>query len=424
VGPAAGSGSSSEVPPGQPFIADPQHDEAAYLFDQTQLRSYNIAIASADLAKLDSDPWAEQYVPAMLEFEGKAYGPFAVRYKGSFGAFEPPCTFGSKGAAKSGKCSIKLSFNETSDAGRFFGLKKLNLHAMGLDSSMLHERLGYSLYRDMNIPASRAVHARVYINGALEGLFAVVEQVDGRFTRARFGDGGEGNLYKEIWPMHDGSAPYAAALETHVKDPQVRRMVAFKAAVDQHTPSALGGFIDRAYVMRYSAVDRVMMNDDGAFHFWCGGDAIGNNPNDFGNHNYYWYEQQNDGPFWLLPWDLDVAFNASTDAHIKVRWDESAACECVEEASSFQKPSSCDALVQSLVAWKSDYDADVDAFLAGPFADDAIDAKLDAWLPQMDAAVRESAGIMGAPDYGSWQAGVAELRSTIASAREHRGFAY
>src|SRR4029077_10309475 len=77
-------------PPLPEIIAEPM-DEATYIFDQTKIRTYNLTIAPADLATLNANPEAEMYVPGMLEFEGKTYGPLSVRYKGSVGAWRPPC---------------------------------------------------------------------------------------------------------------------------------------------------------------------------------------------------------------------------------------------------------------------------------------------------------------------------------------------
>jgi hypothetical protein len=45
-------------------------DEASFLFDPQQLRTYNIIIAEADLASINAQPSSEKLVPAMLEFEG------------------------------------------------------------------------------------------------------------------------------------------------------------------------------------------------------------------------------------------------------------------------------------------------------------------------------------------------------------------
>jgi hypothetical protein len=112
-------------------------DEASLVFDAALVRSYELEVAEADLASIDARPSEERYVPAMLTFEGRRYGPIGVRYKGSVGAFFAPCTAstipGSRTGPKVGKCSMKLAFDELDDEARFFGLKKLNLHAMGRD---------------------------------------------------------------------------------------------------------------------------------------------------------------------------------------------------------------------------------------------------------------------------------------------------
>jgi hypothetical protein len=69
-------------------------DDAAYLFDQGALRTYNLIVAEADLAIIDANPMTEQWVTGMLEFEDKQYGPLGIRYKGSVGAFLAPCMGG------------------------------------------------------------------------------------------------------------------------------------------------------------------------------------------------------------------------------------------------------------------------------------------------------------------------------------------
>lgn len=155
--------------------------------------------------------------------------------KGSVGGFLKPCTNADLGGVpgpKVGKCSIKLSFDEVDPEARFYGLKKLNLHSMNQDPSMMRDRLAYAMFRENGVPASRAVHARVMFNGKLQGLFIAVEQVDGRFTRSRFTEGGKGNLYKEIWPMHTDAAAYTNALVTNEDQmPSVQRMLDFHTAI-------------------------------------------------------------------------------------------------------------------------------------------------------------------------------------------------
>jgi spore coat protein H len=419
AGAQAGSGGQMSEPPAPELVTEPT-DEAAYIFDQAQLRTYDISIAAADLANIDAKPSAETWVPAKLKFEGATYGPLMVRYKGSAGSFKYPCTTSGPNDPKDGKCSIKIGFDEVDENARFFGLKKLNFHAMIQDASFLHDRLGYSLFRDHGVAASRAVHARVLINGKLEGLFIAVEQVDGRFTRARFGEGGEGNVYKEAWVTSDTQADYLDSLETNKRDnPNVQGMLDFQSAV--RARSDVTGFLDRDYILRYLAVDRVIIDDDGVLHFYCDPSS----PSYPGtSHNFYWYEASAGNRFWLIPWDLDLAFDATPFVHVNPAWSAAAACTCNQSEFGSQTPPSCDPFVKQLISWRSDYEREVERFLAGPFADVKVEQKLRTWIEQIRPAVIEAAGIKHAPTEREWNDAVGVLRGKIAAARQNRGYKY
>lgn len=408
-----------------PDVVEEPNDEANYVFDETQLRTYNLIVTVEDLASIDANPAAEAYIPAQMEHEGKTYGPYRMRYKGSGGAFEPPCTLAGATTTqtpKVGKCSIKVDF-DVDNGATFHGLKKLNFHSMNHDPSMMREHLAYGLYREMGIAAPRTAYARLLINGQLEGLFVLVEQIDGRFARARFGDGGHGNVYKEVWPVYSDPSIYMTALETNTKAPAVQGMLDFKAAADSGI-DAFTRMIDRDYLLRYMAVDRVTENDDGIFHFFCLAGAQGNNPGPFGNHNYYWYEGRAAQRFWLIPWDLDLVFEARIDDQIYPEWTTEALCKCGYPMFGIQRPASCDTIVKYLRSWLDDYNLAVDQFIAGPFAGAAVQQKLDMWSRQIRGVVMEAAGIGGAPTFAAWTLATSDLQSKIASAREHRGRAY
>lgn len=405
-------------------VAEPI-DDASALFDPSALLTYNIVIDPIELAKLDADPAAEQWAPAKLEVDGETL-EVGMRYKGSAGAFLYPCTsattLGVRTGPKVGKCSIKIGFDTFDPAGRFRGLKKLNFHSMNNDPSLLRDRLGYAMFRRFGVAAPRAQHARLLVNGQLEGLFVVVEQIDGRFTRSRFTEGGEGNLYKEVWPMHDAEDVYLAALESNRDEqPTAARMLALKVAA-QEGLEAVAALTDVDYQLRYVAADRVMINDDGAFHFWCYVLGQGNNPGATGNHNYYWYEAKTANRLWLVPWDMDSSFHATSFVHIDPEWRAGAPCAC--GGSPAQTPASCDPLVAGWASLGSDYEARVDDFIAGPFSPANVDEILAQTIELIADAVAESAKVGGAPQPAAWHAAVAELRTIVDDARKHRGYAY
>lgn len=121
---------------------------------------------------------------AMLEFEGQPWGAIRVRFKGhsSF-----------RFAADSLKRSLKLDFNDLEKGRSFFGLTKLNLNNNAMDPSQIREALAYYLFREGGVPAGRTAFAKVFItvpgqyNKAYAGLYTLVEQVDERFLKDRFG---------------------------------------------------------------------------------------------------------------------------------------------------------------------------------------------------------------------------------------------
>ena len=430
-GPDAGPGtnepdSAASRDPGKPVLApaldvttEPA-DDAVFVFDPNVVRSYDVIVDPAALEMANMQPSTEAWVPARIWFEGKQYGPYMMRYKGGAGSFRPPCTTEGYDGAKAGKCSFKLGFDEVDPELRFFGLKSLNFQSMNNDDSLLRERLGYSLFRDFGVAAPRATHARVSFNGVYEGLFALVEMIDGRFTRARFADGGEGNVYKEAWPDQDDPDFYLGQLRTNEdENPSVDGMLQLHAAVARGG-SAVSEFIDPAYTMRYLAVDRVITNDDGIFHFYCKLD--GSSPPR--NHNFYWYEAERGGQFWLIPWDLDQSFHATSWAHIAIEWSAPAACICTQVGVSAQSPASCDPMVSTFIEWLPDYEAQVDAFLSGPFAASKVDEKLETWADQLESAVDEASAAGRVPSVSHWRDAIEELQDEIASARQHRGAPY
>lgn len=129
-----------------------------------------------------------------------------IRYKGSKGSLEFCFSnaTGNEGSSKYNKrlckkLSIKLGFDTYKDDQRFYGMKKINLHAMMNDNSMMRECLAYNLYRAMGLEVPRCAHAKLFINGKYEGVYLAVEYVDSRFLKHHFDDK-DGVLFKEKWP--------------------------------------------------------------------------------------------------------------------------------------------------------------------------------------------------------------------------------
>ena len=378
---------------------DPPHP----VFDQTAVHEYRLEVDPADWQHINDTAYLEEYVPARLTYEGKTYEQVAIRFKGFRGSLYNCFLFDQNGAAIARLCdklSLKLSFDEYDENGRFFGLRKLNFHAMNNDPSRLRERLAYFLFRRFGVPAPRAVHATLTVNGQSLGLYALVEQPDGRFARDRFPDGGEGNVYKERWPTLSTDPGYfKSGLESNAHDPDVdvSGMVSFardvQAASDDTIEQVLREHTDFPALMRYLAVDRALQLWDGITAFRCQPEenvpplppavlaaqtpALGWETCQ--NKNYYFYEASTHDRIWLVAWDTDVSI-ASIPSPFPP-WDQPpAACEIQQSG----RPPMCD----PLIAWfattlRPQYVTAGRAFLASVFRAEVVERAVLEWSAQI-----------------------------------------
>ena len=409
-------------------------EKSDYIFDQDKFPTFYLDLPIENLAKIDGDPAAEEYVEGSLTFEGETIAAVGIRYKGSIGAFVG-CLSGRDWANPSGyktctKLSMKVKINWENSDDKFYGLKKLQFHSMNNDDTQMRERLGYWLFRQMGVPAPRAVHSRLIVNGQYMGVFALVEQIDGRFTRYNYEDG-EGNLYKEIWPLRDNGEPFSAQtyldhLKTNEDEsPTAEQMQQFAREVSEASDTELKAVVEKWMnideIMAYAAVDRTIRNDDGAFHWYCDGDGCA-------PHNFYWYEEPSAGTMHLIPWDIDHAFdNIIYDANpvtpIADGWGE-ITNDCEPFSSGFlgvrQRSAACDRLTAGWVLFEQEYRDKITEFKAGPFSEASISAQLEKWSAQIrDATANAASTHTDAISTAEWESAMAQLRSQVDYARRN-----
>jgi hypothetical protein len=93
---------------------------------------------------------------------------------------------------------------------RLLGQRQLTFNNNVQDHSFIHERVGYSIYRALGIPASRAASIRLYVNGEYWGVYTHVETLHRRFLSRWFGSE-DGMLYEGTYwcDLIDGNLPPA-----------------------------------------------------------------------------------------------------------------------------------------------------------------------------------------------------------------------
>ena len=423
-----------------------KNGEASYIFDQAKLHTFELTLSEQDLAYLDSAPGLEEYVPGTLTFEGDSM-PVGIRYKGSVGAWVGCLSgdfFEAEGEKTCSKLSMKVKINWEDSDDTFYGVKKLQFHSQNLDPTKMHERLGYWLYREMGVPAPRSVHARLFINGQYNGIFALTEQIDGRFTRENFQDG-TGNLYKEIWPIRSNGEPrsdgeYAYALKTNEdEDPKFEIIRSFASemgsATEDERIQVVQQWMNMDEVLAYAVVDRTIRNDDGVFHWYCfGGESslLGRGGDEdipveaCNPHNYYWYEDPTEKTMHLIPWDLDNAFEVIKDERnpvipIKDGWGEKT-----NDCKPFvyggwglaQISAACDKIIGTWASFENEHQQLLDAFIQGPFSKEIVEELLDTWAAQIESSVAQAHAVHDdQPSVEEWRRTVENFKEELEYAR-------
>jgi spore coat protein H len=379
-------------PPASPATSGP-----AWVFDEAQVRSYELELDPERWRELQATALDEQYEPATLHVDGAPVGQVGLRFKGSNGTLGR-CARAGKLVCR--KLSMKVRFDEYDPALRFHGLKRLNFNSMLSDASLLHERLAYRLFREMGVVAPRAVHARLSVNGESLGVFSLVEDIDGRFTDHHL-PGGNGNLYKEYWPSWNDPEGMNQRLETNEEAPDHEAMIAFRSdlagAAPEDLPRVVERYMDVDNLLAYIAVDASIANWDGMTAFYCRGGRHCR------NHNYFIYQHGGAARFTLIPWDLDNTFKLYNSFDLVPGPLE------IPDDCSLRYPSvgglmalapACDPLLQGLARTPSSrYQAQLTRLLDGPLDIDRLEAWLDERVAQLTPFVLEDATGPGLLDF-------------------------
>ena len=216
--------------------------------EEMPIRRVELSLSDENWAFLLARPDREQYVTGAVRLvEGRqelgTWDGVGIRFKGSIGSLRQCVGRDGEDITESSafgvcnKLSMKVKFNYVDRTQRFFGLKTILLHGAMSDNSVMRERLAYSIFREVGVPTARQTHIDVRVatpsgdrDGAM-GLHLLTENLDGRFTESYFA-GGDGNLFKEIWPVTDNrEAVYTPHLKTNEEQADASRMVEFGSAL-------------------------------------------------------------------------------------------------------------------------------------------------------------------------------------------------
>lgn len=384
-------------------------DEGA--FPKDRVLDIQVTMSQDAWARLITTAEQEVWSTAAVTIDGQGLGSIGMRPKGEYSL--DSCV-DEDGNLVCEKLSFKLKFNEIDPEGRFYGLKRLVLNKITDGWALYGESLAYQIFNDFGVTAPRTSYATLTVNGESLGIYRVVEAVDGRFTQHHFAQG-DGNLYKEAWPVTTDDSYFASRLETNEETASHEALTAFAAdmlaASDDELPQTLDRYLDLERMLDYMAVDYAVANWDGITTFYCG-DWEG-----CGNHNYYLYQTQDAATFTLIPWDLNAVFSLGHWLGDIEPWDKlDVNCDTpipTGDGELGTLPAACDPTIRAVALSRDGYHASVQRLLDEVFVLDRLSEKIDEYARQVAPVMREDPFV----DYSQVSDGAESLKDALPALR-------
>lgn len=266
-------------------------------FDGRTLHDIRLYIHSRDLAELRERYLEDLYAPADFEWRGIRVRNVGVRVRG----------LATRSAIKPG---LRIDFNRYTAGQAFLGMSALVLDNALKDPSFMRERISMAFITRMGQPAPRESFGRVYINGAYEGLYALVESVDSAFLAREMGDG-LGYLFEHKFIngfygefLGDDYVPYRLRFDakTHELEGDYTLYAPIRELfrevnqnVDNVWRERVSWFVDLPQVITHVAIETFLAEFDG----FLGGSGMA---------NFYLYRPVETNVHRLIAWDRDTTF--------------------------------------------------------------------------------------------------------------------
>ncbi|MCY1064615.1 CotH kinase family protein [Nannocystis sp. RBIL2] len=267
--------------------ADP-YLEAEPLFAFGAMAEFDITLSDEAIADLNEDGKKYTKGDLVAVIDGQTYElpEIGVRLKGNYGSYR----------TLDQKAAFLLNFDRYVDDQLLLGLEKLAVNNMVQDCSMQREILGYSLFRDVGIPAPRAGHVVVRVNGEPYGLYTAVESVDNEPYLDHWYGSDKGSIYEGAYGSDIRNELVPSFDQDNGDDVAFADLYEFAAALDTMLDPAsftsdVAAILDLERYLDFAATEIYLGHWDG--YAWT-------------RNNYYVHRLQEDGALWtFMPWGID-----------------------------------------------------------------------------------------------------------------------
>jgi spore coat protein CotH len=268
------------------------------LFNRNVMHEIRLTVNSRDLATLRAHTELNTYYTADLAWGSLKLRNVGIRVRG-------------QGSRNPGKPGYRVDMQRYTTGQTFVGLSALVLDNIWQDPTLMRERLAFTMFDRLGLPAPRESYCRLFVNNVYQGLYTITEEVDARFVKGAIGET-DGTLFENhwladtYWHAEDlGSvAAYKPRLEprTHALDadstlynPVVSLFKEINGPDDAVWRSRVEQYLDLPQFMAHVAVEEFVGENDGVLGY-------------AGMNNFYLYRYQGTSRHRLFVWDKDQAF--------------------------------------------------------------------------------------------------------------------
>lgn len=259
----------------------PGTDPREVLFQTDQIHDLELHIPESSWSSLAWDPYTE--VPASAEMLGVFFPLVNVRLKGVWGSLR----------SLDEKAAFKVDLDDYENRS-LRGVDDLTINNMVQDPTYVAELITYTLFREAGLPAPRVGYVRLFVNGELFGLYALVETPDEDFLATWYDDPTgplfEGAYGVDFYQGNEWSFEYDEG-----PDENDRSTLTELATALDTSPSTPGSYAHLQTLVDMPQFLRVMGTEAITWH-WDGYTTA---------NNYRVYHEPSTDLFTMIPWGTD-----------------------------------------------------------------------------------------------------------------------
>jgi len=274
---------------------------AAPLFDPGRLHEVSLMMSPEDWQSILNDSRGDEWRHATATYDGVVVDDVGVRPAGESSRF-----------AGNPKMSIRIKFDAFAGQEKFGGYQDVNVKGEYDDPSLMRERMALFVFAAV-MPAPKAAHTTLTVNGDSRGLYTLREDWDTTSLAEHFSEP-FGPLYR-LRPELPTMDPYAyvgddpasyvpVPWERHIKDTARGDEVIAPFLKSLPDFATLENYVDVNDLLAYLAAAAILMTTDG---------LVGGS----GASDHYQYFDPKSGKFFVLPWDPDNTFGSQDEMPTK-----------------------------------------------------------------------------------------------------------